>query len=196
MPFSTLTCVGAIKCERIPTTCGAPATPATARAAAVSNSMDPGTMVSEEIASTSAEGGAPSSCSSNVRARADSNVGRSKPPACSAPGACGANGSARRRIPNQAPITARRWAYMKAPSRSNGGSRRTATTTDPLPNVRRETPGVLPRAPLTVFAQCHRGLVATAPCRAHQSPNRRRYDPRAPNLHAYLRRAAGQQSQR
>ena len=140
MPFATLTCDGAIRCERIATTCGAPTTPAIARAAADSNSSEPGTIVSEEIANTSADGGAPSSCSSNVRARADSSVGRSKPPACSAPGACGANGRARRSTPSHTPITARRCACIKTPSRSNGGSRRVATISAPLRDVRRETP--------------------------------------------------------
>ena len=141
MPCSTLICVGAIRWDRTVTTCGAFVTPATARAAAVSNCTVPGTNCVDEMASTNADGGAPSSSSSSARARADSSVGRSKPPACSAPGACGASGSASRSTMNQAPITARRCIYMKAPSRSNGGNCRRLLLTRRYRVVLRETRG-------------------------------------------------------
>ena len=161
MPFATLTCVGAIKCERIATTCGACATPATARAAADSNASVPGTNESEEMASTSADGGAPSSSSNSARARADSSVGKSKPPACSAPGACGANGSASSSTTTHTPMTARRCACMDAPSRSNGGNFRATILTLLQRGARRETLAdqLLARAP--AFAQRRTQRVAT-----------------------------------
>ena len=75
-------------------TCGAPATSRVAASTAACHSGVPAVSVSEVYRRTNAEASTPSSSWSTCFARADSRSSRMKPPADSAAGACGANGSA------------------------------------------------------------------------------------------------------
>jgi hypothetical protein len=102
------------------TTWGAVGTSRIALAAADSNAGVPASRVGLLKTTTSADGGAPSSVSRSVFARADSRSSRMNPPALRTPGARGANGIATRSSAAQAPTTHHARRATKRPSRSKG----------------------------------------------------------------------------